>query len=159
MANVFDALASVTANKVQWKDLPEHIRNEWSSYIINRFLSMNFEMIDTVNELQLIASSTLQPREYHMILLDILPHKRLYFKYMKSNSSMKIDASVLDILSKHYQCSKRSVYSMIDVAIKVGYEEFVDVLKMYSIEEKLIAEFISTLRMARGDFNNTNERD
>ena len=51
---IFDWLNEITYSKRNWSEFNEEEKNEFNSYLINRFLSMDKDYIELVNFIQTI---------------------------------------------------------------------------------------------------------
>ena len=120
--------------------LTEADKKSWSNYMVCRFLSMQPEILDYVNEVQKFAS-ILEPREFYRLLLSIVPLGRAYFPYVKNKSDKKWSKELLKLLRKHYQESERNVTEYLDL---LKTEELRDIVSLYGYTEKEIENLIST---------------
>ena len=68
---IFDHLSGITDKKTPWDKLSEVDRKSFSPYMINRWLSMNPNYLDLVNELQQYTIGQLDARETYTLYYEI----------------------------------------------------------------------------------------
>jgi hypothetical protein len=153
---IFELISSVTDNKTSWDALGESAHKDWNSYIINRFLSMNFHLTESVNDFQMYSPMMADKRMYHTFLRHVLPEKRLYFKYMKSTNRIEISSEFVDILRNHYQCGRRAIYELIEVMSHVGFDEIISVISLYGLQPEKIEQLKTELDKILVKKKNTN---
>jgi hypothetical protein len=144
--NLFDHIKGVTFRKVKWEDLSDEDRSSWNNYMINRFFSMEVELVELINEIQKYSSGILTPETYYKLLYDVLPKQSFYLKYIKSKNKIELDQEFVDIFCKYYQLSRKEVYEYIGYLKKINPSELVDVLKMYGTKESEIENFEKQLK-------------
>lgn len=110
---LFDHLSGITDKKVKWEDLSELDRKSFSPYMINRFLSMNPDFIEIVNELQKYTLM-LAPREVYKLYLDILPKQKMFFRYIKGSKEDKYNPKLISLTAMHYECSSDKAIEYLD---------------------------------------------
>ena len=79
-ATIFDHLSNITDKKVPWSTLNDVDRKAFSVYLINRWLSMNMDFIEIVNELQKYTIGQLSPAETYKLYFDVLPKQKQFNK-------------------------------------------------------------------------------
>ena len=70
---IFDHIGNITDKKLPIAKYSEKNLKSWSSYLINRWLSMNYELIEIVNEFQKYTIGILSTKETYQLYYDILP--------------------------------------------------------------------------------------
>lgn len=102
---LFDHITQVTADKKKgyWENLSETERKSFSPYMVYRFLSMNQDYIDIINELQ---SYNLSPKQVYDVLMDILPKKKVWNKYIKGDVN---DEESIKILAEHFELGAKDI--------------------------------------------------
>lgn len=112
---LFDHLEGITYKKTKWSELSESDTKTFSVYMINRFLSMNPDLTEFVNDLQRYSLTVLSPKEVYSLYLDVLPKKKLFFKYIKASKEERYDSNLIQLISKHYECNKSESISALDI--------------------------------------------
>ena len=73
--SLFDHITHITQRQTKnyFEDINDADRKTWSNYMVNRFLSMNSNWTDLVNEIQ---KYKLKPKDLYRLYIEILPKKR-----------------------------------------------------------------------------------
>lgn len=133
--NIFYHLNQITKykNKNYWESLTEIERKEFNIYMINRYLSMNFNWIDTINFLQKYTHTL--PKKLSYILYEkLIPKSNIFLKYIKNKKESTIDKNVIDKITKYYKCSISEAYNYLEILDKNDIKEL---LSYYGEEIKL----------------------
>ena len=134
---IFDHIGNITDKKLSISKYSEKNLKSWSTYIINRWLSMNMELIDIVNEFQKYTIGILGPKETYQLYYDILPKKKYYSKYVKGKKQDKFNKELVDIFSKHYMCSKDDAIEYLDLLTVSGKLSDIErIIKLYGKNDK-----------------------
>ena len=136
---IIDWVNQVLVHKKSWNEFPEEEQKKFSSFIINRFLSMDEEFIEVVNMFQKYSIGTLEPREVYKWYSDFLPKGKRYNKYIKGKKDTKYDPELLNIMCIHFECSKLQTKEFLQLISKENLKEL---LLMYGIDNKKIRKFI-----------------
>ena len=86
--SLFDHINQITAvqNPNYWDDISDEDKKSWSNYMVNRFLSMNSDWTDLVNEIQ---KYPIEPKDLYKVYTSILPKKKQWLRYIKGDKKMK----------------------------------------------------------------------
>lgn len=101
--SLWDHLNNVTYNKVSWDSLSELDKKSWSTFMINRFLSMNEDYLELVNEIQRFYN--LKPKEVYNLYCSLIPREKKYTPYIKSNKKEYSDN--IKHVAHYYEISER----------------------------------------------------
>jgi len=110
--NLFDHLRYLTEgdNPVQyWNELTDAEKKEFSPYMINRWLSMNPDWTDFVDELQRLTIGPLGKKEVFRLYWEILPKGKYFFKYVKAKDAKTIPVALATILKVFFRDSDHNV--------------------------------------------------
>jgi len=132
---IIDWMNQLLVHKKSWDSFPEHEQKRFSSFIINRWLSMDKDFIEIVNMFQKYAIGTLEPREVYKWYCDVLPRGKRFNRYIKSKKQKKYDTELITILIKYFECSKSNVEEYLEFLSKKDLES---ILTTYGIETKQI---------------------
>ena len=132
---IFDWINQILVTKKPWNSFTEDEQKKFSPFIINRFLSMDKEFIEIVNVFQKYAIGTLEPREVYKWYCDILPKGKRFNKYIKGKSYKKYDKELIDIISKHFECSKLQTKEYLEL---INKDELKEILEKYGLDKKKI---------------------
>lgn len=140
---LFDLIGGVTEKKLKWETWSETDQKKFSTFIINRFLSMNIELIELVNEFQKYTLGNLTDRDTYRLYHDLLPKRRFYSKYIKGSKEDKYDAELVQQIAEHYQVSKTEAIDYIDLMPKDSVEYIVS---LYGYSETDKKRMMKTLK-------------
>lgn len=142
--SLFDHLNSITNDKTKWEDLSESDRKSFSPYLINRFLSMNSDLIELVDEFQKYTIGTLAPREVYKFYCDLLPKKKMFFKYVKGSKEEKYNDKLIEYISRYYECSHQEAIEYLDIFMgtKGLQAQLNTLLQKYGLSEKEIKKLL-----------------
>ena len=128
---LFDHInALFLSDKNYFTKLSDPDKKSFSTYMVNRFLSMHQDLIDAVNYFQRF-NHDLEPSIVFKLYYDILPKKKLYLKYIKAVHETKVNPDLVTFLSEHYRVSK---------------EEAEDYLRIYLMSDTYKVELIHLLQ-------------
>ena len=130
---IFEWINQILVHKKPWDSFEASDQKTFSSFIINRWLSMDEEFIEVVNYFQKYAIGTLEPREVYKFYVDVLPKGKRYNKYIKGKTSKKYEEWLTKLLCNHFECSKLQVIEYLELLDK---QELKDILEMYGIDKK-----------------------
>jgi len=100
---------------------------------------MDEEFIEVVNYFQKYAIGTLEPREVYKWYSDFLPKGKRFNKYIKSKNKKKYDPILVDIICRHFECSKHQVGEYLELIHK---EELKEILGMYGTDKNQIRRMV-----------------
>ena len=102
-SNTFDWLKHINQYKTPPESFSDKDWESWNSYMVHRFLSMNPNYLELVNEVQKILPQN--KKEIYSIYREYIPKNNQWNKYTKS-STPKINPELLEYLSEYWECSK-----------------------------------------------------
>ena len=141
-ATIFDHLANITFKKVDWNTLSELDQKSFSPYLINRWLSMNPDLIEIVDMSQQYTIGPLSKKHVYQLYYDVLPKQKMYTKYIKGKKAKEYNKDLLSMLTQHYQISKRDAKTYIDFWKDNGVDDLKNLLKDYGKTEKEIKQWL-----------------
>lgn len=128
---LFDHLKAITSEQdpTYFSKLSEEDKKTWSNYMIHRFLSMNFDFVELIAEIQPLTQS-MPPEIFYKLLIGIIPKGKYYLRYIKGQHEEKADKQIIDLLKVEYNCSTNHAidYYEILINIKEG-PEYIEYLK------------------------------
>ena len=138
--SLFEHINQVTSiqNKTYWKRISDEDKKTWSNFMVNRFLSMNSNWIELVNEVQ---RYDLPPEILYKLYIDILPKRKVWLKYIKGRKQMlEYPRWALDIVSNHYQINLQEAKNYIEMFLLTegGMYELAELFGKYGAEPKEI---------------------
>ena len=137
-ATIFDHLANITWKKTDWNTLDESSQKTFSPYLINRWLSMNPNLIEIVDMFQQYTIGPLSKKHVYQLYLDFLPKQKMYAKYIKGKKVDKYNKELVNIIKDHYEVNSHEAKDYIDLFKHTsgGMNHLQELLKMYGISEK-----------------------
>jgi hypothetical protein len=134
-ATIFDHLANITWKKTDWHKLDEASQKSFSPYLINRWLSMNPDLIEIVDAFQQYTIGPLSKKHVYQLYLDFLPKAKMFAKYIKGKKMNKYNKDLVTVIANHYQIARSEAEVYIDL---MEQSEITELLKKYGKQEKEI---------------------
>jgi hypothetical protein len=143
--SIIDFIKNITINKVPWESYSENDVKAFSSYMITQWMSMNYNTVEFVNELQRYLG-ILDKREYYKLFMYAFPKVSIYIQYIKSKSEKKYDNDLLSLLSKYYEISNSDVRDYLDIFLKndENIKELITIIRKYGKSDKEIKKLLTT---------------
>ena len=143
-ATIFDHLTGISQRKKSWDKLSEADQKSFAPYIINRWLSMHPDIIETVDALQQYTIGPLSKKHVYQLYYDILPNASVRAKYIKGKKVNKYNKDLINFLKDHYQINSREAEEYVDIFIRTnsGIQSLVDIMKTYGKTEKEIKKLL-----------------
>jgi|TARA_R100000479_G_C6309334_1_gene173418 hypothetical protein len=139
--NIFGWLNEITVQKSPPNSFSEKSWEIWNSYMVHRFLSMNFKYLDIVNYVQKLNPQN--KKEIYTIYKELIPKKKQWNKYIKSQN--KYDYKELsEFISKYFEVGKSEAFNYIPMLGKEGVD---DILIKMGIEDKERKKLIKTSKI------------
>ena len=130
---IFDWINQILVSKKHWNEFTEDDQKKFSPFIINRWLSMDKDFIEIVNIFQKYAIGTLESREVYKWYCGVLPRGKRFNKYIKGKKYKKYDKELVEIISRHFECSKLQIQEYLEL---MDTEELKTILEMYGLDNK-----------------------
>jgi hypothetical protein len=137
---ITDHIENLFRYKVKWNDLDDKSKKTVGIYMLFKFLSMNIDYIDLVNELQYLQS-TLSKDQIYDLLIDMLP-KQKYFGYTYITSKKIDNKLVLSYFVDYFECNVKEAEMYIDTLIKTKQTHIIKELISYYECDKIIVDKI-----------------
>lgn len=137
-ATIFDHLSHITEKKTPWDKLSEADQKSFSPYLINRWLSMNMDLIEIVDMFQQYTIGELDRKHVYQLYQELLPKRKMYTKYIKAKDSDKYNKELLEFVAKHYQISIREATEYVAMMLNMDKELVIDILRKYGKTDKEI---------------------
>ena len=139
--SLFDHINQITSvqNPNYWDEISDEDKKSWSNYMVNRFLSMNADWMELVNELQ---KYNLQPKELYKLYTNILPKGKRWLKYVKGRNDMDYPEWLINVVRNSDNCSRRDAIEAVDMLMLTvgGMMELGELGRKWGIEEKKIKD-------------------
>lgn len=137
--NLFSHLNAIYTDQSTeyWEKLTDKERKTYSTFLINRFISMNWDYVEIVNIFQQFAG-IVEGRDSYLFYSNILPRGRQYHKYIKPRP--KNDSWVVETVAKYFEINQDEAYSYIQLYKQTieGKEKLKKLLSLYGIDSRKI---------------------
>lgn len=112
-------------------------KKTWSNYMICRFLSMQPELVEAINDLQ-VYQDKLTPEQFYKLCVAVVPKSCGFHPYIKAKSD-KYNKDLVLMLSRHYQESERNAIEYLEL---LSREELISIVSLYGYNEKQIENLL-----------------
>ena len=129
---IIDWINNILVHKKSWDSFNEDDQKKFSPFIINRWLSMDREFIEVVNLFQVYSIGMLESKDIYQFYCHLLPKGKRFNKYIKGKKSKKYDKELLQLISNHFEISKKESETYIDLLNK---KEIKEIFKLYGVKK------------------------
>ena len=144
--NLFDHINHIREKKTEnyFDTLTDEDKKTFVNYMVNRFLSMDMNLIEVIDELQKHAVG-LKPKDYYRVLREVVPQGRAFHKYIKSAKEERNNPELVTLVAGHFEVSKLNADEYIDLfkSTEDGTHELEELLIKYGKEPKEIKKLCS----------------
>tara|TARA_B100000787_G_C15967979_1_gene196055 strand:- start:41 stop:454 length:414 start_codon:yes stop_codon:yes gene_type:complete len=115
MKSIFDWIKAINTTKPPVESFTDKDWEVWNSYMVHRFLSMNPNYIDLVNEVQ--KSLPQNKKEIYSIYKEFIPKNNKWNKYIKSTIKQP-NVDLVNHIKDNFQCSNKEAKEYISMLDK-----------------------------------------
>jgi len=115
--NIWGWLNEITLYKTPVHEISEESWNNFNSYMIHRYLSMDISYIQIVNYVQKINPQN--KKQVYSIYREMIPKKKVYLKYIK-NENKRNYQELAEYIADYLECSLGEADRYIDLLQVVG---------------------------------------
>ncbi len=137
---LFEHLKELTegTDPLYWSSLTGGEKVEFSPYIVNRFLSMNADWLDMVDELQRFTIGILPKDKVFALYHEILPKGRIFLRYVKGKSRATIPDALATMLQRYFECSEKEMHEYYALLMQSaqGKTFILELMQAYGTQEK-----------------------
>ena len=143
-ATIFDHISGITSKKKAWDKLSEVDQKSFAPYIINRWLSMHPDLIETIDMLQRYTIGPLSKKHVYQLYYDVLPNANVRAKYIKGKKMDKYNKDLVNFVKDNYQINSREAEEYVDLFKKDdgGINHLTKLLKMHGKTDKEIKKLL-----------------
>tara|TARA_R110000822_G_scaffold91888_2_gene211626 strand:+ start:3068 stop:3487 length:420 start_codon:yes stop_codon:yes gene_type:complete len=105
--NIFDWIKQINNYKKPWNSFTDSDKKAFQPYMINRFLSMDAELLPLVNYFQKYSLSLTSPKDVYKFWCSVIPKNAKFNRYVKGKKEDEYPDWLVDLASKHLRLSKR----------------------------------------------------
>lgn len=128
--NLFDWLKEINNKKSPVGSFSQEDWDNWNSYMVHRFLSMDPDLLELVNEVQKLPPT--DKKKIYSIYKEFVPKNNKWNKYIKSTLKQR-NKELTEYLKGYFQLSTREVKEYMEL---LGDEEILRILSQLGIENK-----------------------
>ena len=136
---IVEWINQVLVYKTPWENLDECEHKTFSTFIVNRWLSMDNDFIEIVNFFQKYSIGLLEPKDTYKWYCDVLPKGKRFNKYIKGKKQVKYDKELVEIVCKYFELGKKECIEYIELMDK---ERLKSILELYGKESKQIKKLL-----------------
>lgn len=140
--SLFDHINAIyTSNHDYWDTLTESDKKSFSSYMVNRFLSMAPQYLELVNLFQMYYIPELTDNKATWLFYSYaIPKKKQFHKYIKKTKGEEYESWLIDLLVKHFQVSTRQAEEYLEIyySTKEHKEELKQLCELYGCDPKKV---------------------
>jgi hypothetical protein len=131
--SIFDLVNDITFNKTAWSEQSDVDKKQFSPYMMNRIVSMDYTLIEFVNYIQQYTPILSNENVYN-VYLDVLPKKKMYNKYIGNKTENK-QQKLIDFIMINYQLNERETKQLLT---NLTNTELIQEIMRYGYTEKEI---------------------
>ena len=136
---IVEWINQVLVYKTPWENFDESEQKTFSTFIVNRWLSMDKDFLEIVNFFQKYSIGLLEPKDTYKWYCDVLPKGKRFNRYIKGKKQVKYDKDLISVVCKHYETSKKECVEYIEMLKK---SELISMLELYGKNEKEIKKLL-----------------
>jgi len=144
--SIFDHLSGITDKKTPWEHLTDADRKSFSVYMINRWLSMNMDFVELVNEFQKYTIGQISSKETYKLYLDFLPKQKQFNKYIKGKKAEKYNPELVELLSNHFLISEKEAMEYLDMSQELSLNTLKETVKKYGKTDKEVEKLFKVAK-------------
>lgn len=138
---LFDHLDEVKTGKDSeyWERLSDSEKKNWSTFMIERFLSSNPSFTPIISQLKPYTYQ-MEDRHVYRLYAELLPYDGQYWDYVSASNKERYPDWLVEKVSSHYEVPSKEARDYIDVFLSkdLGREKLKSILRKYAVEEKKI---------------------
>ena len=136
MKNIFDWLKCINKTKPSAESFSDKDWDIWISYMVHRFMSMNPDYLELVNEAQALPPTS--KKEIYSIYREYIPKNNKWNKYIKS-SIKQPNKDLVEYIKNYYECSVREAKEYLCILDQIDIKS---ILSSMGLEKKEITKLI-----------------
>jgi len=134
--NLFDWLKEINYKKSPVDSFTNKDWDEFNAYMVHRFLSMNPDFLELVNEVQSLPPTDKQ--QIYSIYKEYIPKNNKWSKYVKSTVKPR-NKDLIQYLTNYFQLSTREIKEYLQF---LEDKEVIKILSQLGIEDKEIKKLL-----------------
>ena len=143
---LFDHIGHIREHQTPnyFETLTDVDKRTFVNYMINRFLSMDYNLVEVIDQLQKHAVG-LKPRDYYRVLIEVVPRGRSFHKYIKAKKESKNDENLVEFVASHFEVSKKEADEYVNLfkLTDSGMTELRELCAKYGKDQKEVDKLCS----------------
>lgn len=142
--SIIDFIKNISINKIPWSSYSENDIKLFSPFMLSKWVSMNYNTIEFVNEIQKYLI-ILDKHLFYNLYLYTFPKSNINIQYIKSKSEKKYNKELISLLSIYYQVSNSEAEDYLDIFFKntSSLDELVTIIRKYGKTDKEIKKLLT----------------
>ena len=135
--NIFDWLNEITLHKSPAEEFADKDWENFNSYMVHRFISMNLNYVELVDYAQSLMPNN--KKQIYNFYKEMLPRRKAFFKYIKPKTKQP-NKELVEKMSSYFEIGSSDASVYIELMTS---EDMTDILKEMGIEDKEIKKLLS----------------
>lgn len=131
---LFSWINEICVEKRDWEDIPTEQKEVWSTFMVNKILSHDINLLPIVNEVQELE---VEPKYIYNIYREVIPKGKRYIKLTK-NSKRKIP-EYIKLIANKLEISTAEVTSYLDLLTS---KDIIQYFRYLGISDKEIKKML-----------------
>ena len=134
---LFDHINEIyqSQKKNYFSTLDDGEKRTYSTYMVNKFLSMNIHQLPLVNEVQ---KYTIPNEAHYLFFATTIPRGKQYNKYVKAVKETKYEDWLVTLVAKHYSVSELEAISYLEIYYRNDKPALRSLCEAYGTDPKVI---------------------
>lgn len=134
--NIFDWLNEITLHKSPAEEFADKDWENFNSYMVHRFISMNLNYVELVDYAQSLMPNN--KKQIYNFYKEMLPRRKAFFKYIKPKTKQP-NKELVEKMSSYFEIGSSDASVYIELMTS---EDMTDILKEMGIEDKEIKKLL-----------------
>lgn len=134
--NIFDWLNEITLHKSPAEEFADKDWENFNSYMVHRFISMNLNYVELVDYAQSLMPNN--KKQIYNFYKEMLPRRKAFFKYIKPKTKQP-NKELVEKMSSYFEIGSSDASVYIELMTP---EDMTDILKEMGIEDKEIKKLL-----------------
>ena len=128
--NIFSWLDEITLHKSPAEEFTDKDWENFNSYMVHRFISMNLYYAELANIAQSLMPNN--KKEIYNFYKEMIPKRKSYFKYIKSKNKQP-NKDLIEKITSYFKVGSSEASSYIDILDK---KELTNILNEMGVDDK-----------------------
>lgn len=134
--NIFCWLNEITEYKSPSEEFTDKDWDNFNSYMVHRFISMNLYYTELANYAQSLMPNN--KKEIYNFYKEMIPRRKAFFKYIKTKTKQP-NKELVEKITSYFEIGSSEASTYIDLMSK---NDMTDILKEMGVEDKEIKKLI-----------------